>query len=217
MHIFLDLDGTVTESRGEISYEMIEMLQHLKLKNDIVIISGAERERMMKQLLGLDVTLMAQSGNDTSLWKRTLTHNEKKKILTHIRKIIGDISKPNLIDDRGCQIALSLVGHDAPVEEKKKFDPEGTIRKRILKDNPFLSRTLDCRIAGSTCLDYTRKDGTKGKNIKRYMKRMDWKKKDCIFFGDKLQKGGNDESVKGVIPVVSVDSPNDLMLKLKTI
>ena|SRR3990167_6300159 len=213
MKYFFDMDGTICESRQNISFLMLEKLS--ELKHNIIVISGAERERMVEQLEGLNCSIMAQSGNDTHLWKRTLTDNEKKNIIAHIRKIIGDISKPDLIDDRGCQISLSLVGHHANIELKKKFDPDGKKRERILKDNPFLNDKLECRIAGTTCLDYTRKDGTKGKNIERFIKAMEWSKKDCIYFGDKLYKGGNDESVIGIIKIVGVANPADLMLKLE--
>lgn len=208
------MDGCLTESRQKISGEMYVKVSKLSEYYDIVVVSGAERERMNKQLHGLNCIMMAQSGND-SLWKRILNDNEKEKILKHIRKIIGDVSKPDLIDDRGCQISLSLIGHNANIEEKKKFDADNKIRERILKDNPFLSLNLECRIAGTTCLDYTRKDGTKGKNIERLIKTLNWKKEDCVYYGDKLQKGGNDESVIGVINTVAVANPQELMLKLK--
>ncbi len=206
------MDGTVTESRQDISGEIYVKLSKLATQYHLIVISGAEKERMVKQLQGLPVEIMAQSGNDTQYWQRTLNDNEKEKIFNHINKIAK--VKPEMIDDRGCQIALSFTGHDAYIEDKKLFDPDGKKREKILKDNPFLSTKLECRIAGTTCLDYTRKDGTKGKNIERFIKVMGWKKDDCIYFGDKLMKGGNDESVINVIPVVQVDNPKDLMIKL---
>jgi len=212
-HLFLDMDNTVCESRQDISDKMLEVLQHLGRTHDIVVISGAEKERMRDQLKNLDCITMAQSGNDTYLWKKTLTDNEKKKILNHINRIVE--VKSDMVDDRGCLIALSLVGHSAPIELKKIYDPTGKIREKILKDKPFLNNKLECRIAGTTCLDYTRKDGTKGKNIERFIRQMGWNKKDCLYFGDKLMKGGNDESVIGVIKVVEVESPADLLNKLQ--
>jgi phosphomannomutase len=210
-HIFADMDGTVCESREKISTTMLEALTHLK--HDLVIISGAERERMKVQLLGLDCYIMAQSGNDTHLWKKNLTENNKKKILAHIKKIVE--VKEDMIDDRGCQISLSFVGHHAPIELKKTFDPIGQTRIKLLKEKPFINNMLECRVAGTTCLDYTRKDGMKGKNIGKFIKQMGWDKKECIYFGDKLYKGGNDESVVGVIEVVPVKNPQDLLEKLK--
>lgn len=215
MNIFADLDGTICESRQKISKEMLAKLFELSTKHEIIVISGAGRERIYEQLGGLDCIVMAQSGNDTDIWNKTLSLNEKKKILNHIRKVTGDVTKEDLIDDRGCQISLSLVGHNADIEVKKKFDPDSKKRKKILKEHPFVSSKLECRIAGTTCFDYTRKDGTKGKNIEHFIKYHKWNKKDCIYYGDKLMKGGNDESVVGIIKTVEVANPQELMLKLK--
>lgn len=214
-HLFFDLDGTICESREKISRLMLKTLWNIDLTHDIVIVSGAEKERMVSQLRGFQCPLLAQSGNDTHLWKRTLNANDRKKIIAHIRKIVGEVTKEDMIDDRGCQISLSLVGHRAPIELKKTFDPTGQIRTKILKEKPFINNKLECRIAGTTCLDYTRKDGTKGKNIERFINHLGWNKKDCVYFGDKLYRGGNDESVIGVIEVVPVKNPEDLLEKLK--
>lgn len=225
--IFTDLDGTICESRQKISKEMKKLLSKL----DLIAISGASKEQMKYQLDGLKCEIMAQSGNDTKYWKNKLTHKEKQEILNHINKVVIAVQrlryfgflnlvhlrriKPDLIDDRGCQISLSLLGHNAKIEDKKLFDPDNKIRKAVLKEEPFISKTLECRIAGTTCFDYTRKDGTKGTNIARLIKHLKWNKKDCIYFGDKLQKGGNDESVIGVIKCIEVANPSDLMIQLK--
>lgn len=212
-HLFFDLDGTLTESRQEISQEMYDTLVEAKSEFDIIVISGAEKERIKKQLKELDVEIMAQSGNDTQYWKNLLTEKEKEKIVEHTRKF--GFSVDFMREDRGCQISLSFTGHNAPQEIKNAFDPDSKKRQKLLKEHPFIHKTLECRIAGSTCLDYTRKNGTKGKNIERLIKLKKWNKKDCIYFGDKLFKGGNDESVIGVIKVVEVANPTDLLAKLK--
>ena len=213
-HFFLDLDGTITESRQDISFEMFGRLSKLGLFNDIIVISGAEKNRIEKQLKKLPVDyIMAQSGNETKFWNDKLTREEKEEIYNHVNKIV--YIKQDMLDDRGCQVSLSFVGHHADVEEKKQFDPDGLKRIDILKEFPFESETLECRVAGATCLDYTRKNGTKGKNIERLIKHLDWKKEDCIYFGDKLFKGGNDESVIGVIDTVEVANPTELLEKLK--
>lgn len=209
-HLFFDMDGTITESRQDISIEMFRKLA--KLKQDIIVISGAEIERMKKQLSNLPVFYMAQSGNDTKFWNDKLTDKELKEIYKHADKII--YIKADMLQNRGCQVSLSLVGHNADMEIKKKFDPDGTLRVDLLKEFPFESETLECRVAGTTCLDYTRKNGTKGKNIERLINYFKWKKEDCVYFGDKLMKGGNDESVVGVMDTVAVANPTDLLLKL---
>ncbi len=213
-HFFFDLDGCVTESRQIISPEMKAKLATLPR---VIVISGAERSRMEYQLDGLDCEIMAQSGNETSLWKNLLTEKETKEIEEHI-KIISKFSeqfgKSKQIDYRGCQISYAFVGHDAPNEIKKKFDPDKAKRTEIMRLCPFASETLEGRIAGTNCIDYTPKVGTKGKNIERFIRQKGWSKNECVYYGDNLQKGGNDESVLGVIKCIAVTDPGDLLARL---
>lgn len=221
-HFFFDMDGTICESRQIISAQMKKQLAKLRAKgNSIIVISGAERERIKKQLDGLKVDyIMAQSGSDSPFWKRKITTYQEIEVEQHLREIkkqypFYNWSSFDLVDRRGCQISFSFVGHHEDLEIKNKFDPDGSTRINILKKVPFYSLSLECKVAGSTCYDYTHKEYTKGKNIERLIKRVKWDKKDCVYFGDKLFKGGNDETVIGVIETVEVKSPEDLSAKLK--
>lgn len=205
-NIFMDMDGTVCESRQIISDEMRDFLNGLN--KNIFVISGASREQMEKQLKGLNCTILAQSGNDTPRWKHKLNFQEKIEIHTHIAKIMMHynqyFNKPHreMVEDRGCQITLSLVGHNADIELKKIFDPDKRRRKRILHKIPFESSGLTATIAGTTCIDYTRVGGDKGGNLKKWIKDLDVDT--CIYFGDNLQYGGNDYSVVGVMKTIPV-------------
>lgn len=225
-HFFFDMDGTVCESRQTITSEMKEALERL---GDIHIISGAKREQMEKQLDGLKCNIMAQSGNDTDLWYKKLTKEEIKEIDFHISSFMNNCSDYiykmmeygyRIIENRDCQVSFSFVGHDAPIEQKIVFDPEKSYRMKFLAMNPFNSKNLEVRIAGTTCLDYTRKDGKKGNNIKEYIKKKKFNIDECIYIGDALFKGGNDESVIEIIPemkVVKVDGIKDTLRFAKEI
>ena len=207
---FFDLDGTICESKQIISKKMKEILSKL---TNLIVISGATQEQISYQLNNLSCTILAQSGNDTPLWQNYLTWEQIDEIKAHVNSFYG-LGTSNL-QDRGCQASFSFTGHNAPIEQKKNFDPTGKIRQHILKKFPFKSKTLMVTVAGTTCLDYTLKKGNKGQNIKRWIKEKGLNKKDCIFFGDALFQGGNDESVKGIIKTISVENPQDLIKKLK--
>lgn len=217
-HIFADLDGTITESRQVISFAMKRKLSSLKIP--IIVISGAEVKRIEQQLDGFLCIKMGQNGNDCPYWYNKLTKREVKIILNHINKISQYTGVPineETLHNRGCQISFSLIGHTAPIEVKKDYDPTKEIRNFILKKTPLKSHNLEVRVAGTTCLDYNRKGNLKGDNIKRYMKLHNLNKKDCIYYGDNFEKGGNDESVLGVMKCVKVKSPKDLLAKLTKI
>lgn len=221
---FLDLDGTITESRQIISQEMRAKL--LSLKEPIVVISGAERKQMEYQLNGLPCVILAQSGNDSPLWQNKLSKEEVQEVYRHLDEIAKEFPQyidnyyehfwnmDDLVENRGCQIAFSFIGHHAQRTEKVTFDPTKKKRIAILKKVPFKSKTLKCTVAGTTCLDYTKKGGDKGSNLKRWIKENNLKKKDCVYFGDALFKGGNDESVIGVMKCVEIKDPDDLLKKL---
>ena len=74
-HFFFDMDGTATESQQVISKEIREYLQILKSKEfSIVIVSGAAKEQVLKQLAGTEVDyILAQSGNDSPFWQKLFT------------------------------------------------------------------------------------------------------------------------------------------------
>ena len=213
-YFFFDMDGTVTESRQIIKQDMKDELAKLP---HVILISGAERSQMLTQLDGLGLTyVMAQSGNDTSpFWYHELKEKEIAEATAHMKRMtaIG----PDMVENRGCQITLSLTGHHAPIPVKKNFDPSRKKRNTLLFKFPFKSKTLACRVAGTTCFDYTRKEGTKGKNIQRLIEALGWKKEDCVYLGDALFKGGNDESVIGVIPTIQVKNPADTISIIKSL
>lgn len=217
MKYFFDMDGTICESRQLVSPEMKKALH--KLKSDIVIISGASKKQMRKQI-GKNTTkyIMGQSGAE--YFKKLLSKKEKEEIYTHIgkiKKLMPDyfIDETDLIQDRGSQISLSFIGHNADHEKKRTFDKGGLYRQSILNTIPFKSDTLEVRVAGTTCLDYVMKEYTKGKSIEKLIAQKGWNKDECIYFGDALFKGGNDETVIGVITTVAVANPQDLLNKLK--
>ncbi len=214
----MDMDGTVTESRQHISFEMLDFLSGID--EDIVVISGANEERMKDQLCTLDCLMMSQSGAVCEFWKYELTPEEENEIMAHIWKIKEDKDfKPllpnDIIHNRGAQISLSFLGHTAPIEDKREYDPNGELRRKFLKKYPFKSKTIEVHVAGTTCLDYTNKNYTKGKNIERLIKEMNWEPRECIYFGDALYENGNDETVKGIIDTIAVTDPFDLLESLK--
>jgi hydroxymethylpyrimidine pyrophosphatase-like HAD family hydrolase len=133
-------------------------------------------------------------------------------VRTDYSYLFTKIDKEDLLQDRGCQISFSFVGHNADLASKKAFDPDGARRTKYLHSVPFEDKEITVNVGGTTCLDYISKEGTKGKNIERLLKLKKWKPEDCVYVGDALFKGRNDETVIGVIPnLVRVDSPIDTL------
>jgi hydroxymethylpyrimidine pyrophosphatase-like HAD family hydrolase len=183
---------------------MLDVLK--KLNHKVFVISGAEYSRMLIQC-PLECVYMPQNGNEVYENGKCLWSNElfdKQEIRKHIMNLAMERDmgvNDDMIDDRGSQISFSFIGHHAPFEKKKAFDPDRKIRIDLLERFPFPKAV----IGGTTCIDYI--PYTKGQNIRKYMDLNGLKVHECLYVGDAFMNYGNDATVMGVIPVLEVKSP----------
>lgn len=108
----------------------------------------------------------------------------------------------------GAQISYSFVGHHADITLKKEFDPGGSKRREVLASHPP-PVGIEVRVGGTTCLDYFPYGLNKGFNVRKYASLRGWPMRECIYVGDALFPGGNDESVIGVMPTFPVQDPEE--------
>lgn len=231
-HVFFDMDNTVTPSRSPIEEAMKETFDALCERKDVVVVSGGEETRMWKQMTDYfrgQIGILAQNGNfglskgSKHVWARTLSKAEKEEILEHIMSVekkYGELiakfrKEEKLIEDRGCQISFSFVGHNASLADKLKFDPDGTVRRKILQELPLLSQNIEAKLGGTTCFDYNQLGKNKGYNIKELSKLFGWSLEDCLYVGDALFPGGNDDSVIGVCDTLQVANPSEALAAIQ--
>lgn len=216
-HYFFDLDGTLTESRSLISERMTDALHALAQKADVIIISGAEVKQMEKQIPWImdgSAIVMGQSGNDArGMWENKLTDAEVSRIMSHTRAVqeahsAYDIDDDDRLELRGGQVSFSMIGHNADKARKKEYDPDGSVRREILKEIPFHVDGLSVRIGGTTCLDYSRDDWNKAGNIARLLEEKEWNRDACLYIGDSFFEGGNDAVMKDEMVCVEVTGPS---------
>jgi len=223
-HFFFDMDHTITPARQLMLPEMHSLLTDSG--KDIIIVSGATLEQVERQVGSLSCYRLGQNGNHAidrngnELWRFTLSDTHKTEILRHIDLLIANLDHElhtewTPIEDRGGQITFSPLGNTAPNDLKSAYDPDVTKRFKMLEANPFTSNDLVVKIGGSTSFDYIHKDHHKGSNVARFIDQLGWKKDDCVYYGDGLYPGGNDESVIGVIDTVSVEDHLDTYKKLR--
>jgi HAD superfamily hydrolase (TIGR01484 family) len=222
-HLFFDMDQTIAPSRKPIETRMYDLLN--SLDQDIIIVSGQEVAKIAWQSNELPAYLLGQNGNHAvdldgkEIWNVTLSDSQKREILDHINELTKHLEEePNPewkpIEDRGAQITFSPVGNVAPVEVKQTYDPDKSKRFKLMDEVPFESDELVVKIGGSTSFDYIHKDRHKGANVKKFIEYMNWNPADCVYYGDGLMPGGNDESVIGVIDTIPVDDHADCFKKL---
>lgn len=222
-YIFFDLDNTLTRSRSPITLQMTQLLFQLSKKHEVFIVSGADAKQIAMQVgpkLSGKYWSMGQNGNacitpeGEVLWENKMNWLEKHEVFAYSyklfsAKLFSHKDKHDLLQDRGCQLSYSFIGHHEDVSKKEKFDPDHKKRESVLRRFPFKSKTVEVKIAGTTCLDFFIKGKNKGTNIAALCKKMGWKKSTCLYVGDALFKNGNDESVIGIIPTEAVRDPSE--------
>lgn len=223
-HFFFDLDNTLTRSKQHIEPSHAEILEKLTKHADVVVVSGHD-EGSIKDHLGEGLKshyyILSQNGNHAEdragavLWEHKLSPAQVEAIHTFIAKARAKLAlqvrdENDLIDDRGCEVAYSLIGHHENIETKEAFDPKSEKRMRLLADMQDDAGKLgkeanvEVRVGGTTVLDFMEKGKNKGYNIAEFIKRFKWDANDCVYVGDALFHGGNDETVMGIIPIKAV-------------
>lgn len=217
------MDKTVAPSRQPILPDMYNLL--VQAPFDIVIVSGQTVPLIAWQSSQLPAYRLGQNGNHAvdptgiELWHTPLEPHHRDQILDHISEVIELLDHElnhdwNPIEDRGAQITFSPIGNTAPADVKAVYDPDRKKRDHLLATIPFAAADLVVKIGGSTSLDYLHKDRQKGNNVAKFIELLGWEADECVYYGDGLYPGGNDESVIGVIDTVFVTDHLDCYTKL---
>lgn len=239
-----DLDDTLAITKSPISDKMSETLAKILDRFDVCVISGGRFEQFQIQVIDrLDISpmqlrrlhLMPTCGtryyryNETSRqwdlqYAEDLTVEQKDKIkivLQESAKKLGLWSEHpagEIIEDRNSQITYSALGQQATPEDKYAWDPNGS-KKLALRDLAAKSLPdLEVRAGGTTSIDVTRVGIDKAYGMHKLMDTLEISKDDILFFGDKLQEGGNDYPVKAMgIDSLEVNRWEDTVGRLEAI
>jgi hydroxymethylpyrimidine pyrophosphatase-like HAD family hydrolase len=84
------------------------------------------------------------------------------------------------------------LGQEAPIEEKKKWDPDFTKRKKIKALLDKLIPEFSVRLGGTTSVDVTRLGIDKAYGIRKLRDTLGIGIDEMVFVGDALFPGGND-------------------------
>ena len=147
------------------------------------------------------------------LYSEDFTEVEEGEIIGSLQKAIGlsDVKAATswgaLIEDRGSQITFSALGQH-PLEEKKKWDPDFTKRKRMKAFLDDLIPEFSVRLGGTTSVDVTKQGIDKAYGIRKLRDILSVAIHEMIFVGDALFPGGNDYPAKeaGVASIQVRDS-----------
>ncbi|WP_319492350.1 HAD-IIB family hydrolase [uncultured Desulfobacter sp.] len=238
--IVFDLDGTIAESKSSLDPEMSALLHDLLGIVKVAVISGGDWSQFDKQLLSNfpqderlnNLILLPTCGTKfykyTGLWKKIysedFTADEKEKIISSLKKAIEAAGFTNgkiwgeIIEDRGSQITFSALGQQAPLKEKKKWDPDFIKRKKIKSILDTFIPEFSVRLGGTTSIDVTKPGIDKAYGIGKLKDILGIAIDEMIFIGDALFPGGNDYPAKeaGVVSI-QVRDPNESKRVIETI
>jgi phosphomannomutase len=212
--IVFDLDGTLAESKSSLDSEMATLLSALLDIVKVAVISGGNWPQFQNQLLSnlpedehlQDLSLLPTCGTKfyeyrsgwTLLYAEDFTAEEKVKIIASLEKAIGlagckaEKLWGEAIEDRGSQITFSALGQQAPLQEKKMWDPDFARRKKIKAILDTFIPEFSVRMGGATSIDVTKPGIDKAYGIGKLRDVLDISLKEMIFVGDALFPGGND-------------------------
>jgi hypothetical protein len=239
--IFLfSLNGTLAKNGQPVSKEMADLLDALLANKKVAIISGCNFPRIETQLLNsfsstperlTNLYIFPTSGSRMLCWKGSwvdeytehLTPQQKEIIMIALngalRKIgwvMPDKSYGSVMQDRGTQITFSGLGEYAPTELKSKWDPDRTIREKVVSELQTKIPTYEVRVGGMTSIDITKRGVNKGYGVRKLEELLKSSADSMVFVGDAIFSGGNDFPVKATgVDCIPVKGPLDTLELLK--
>jgi phosphomannomutase len=216
--IIFDLDGTLAESKSSLDAEMAALLGQLLRVVKVAIISGGAwpqyERQMLSYLPGGDIlknlSLLPTCGTKfyrfdgawQSLYSEDFSVDDKQSIISAVNEALdqsgfrAEKHWGDLIEDRGSQITFSAMGQEAPLDEKKKWDPDFEKRKKISAILKPLIPGFSIQLGGSTSIDVTRSGIDKAYGVMKLHEILGVAIQDMIFVGDAIFPGGNDYPAK---------------------
>ena len=206
--VVFDLDGTLAQSKSSIDAEMAALFNKLLGSIKVAVISGGNWPQFQKQVLShlasderlKNLSLLPTCGTQfyqydkswEKLYAEDFTSEQKEKIISSLKKAIEQSGLKaekvwgEVIEDRGSQITFSALGQEAPLEEKVKWDPDFTKRKKMKAILDPLIPEFSVRLGGSTSIDVTKPGIDKAYGIRKLRDILGIAIEDMIFVGDAL-------------------------------
>jgi HAD superfamily hydrolase (TIGR01484 family) len=212
--VVFDLDGTLAESKSALDAEMGRLLEGLLGIVKVAIISGGAWQQFETQILThlpsgdslKNLSLPPACGTRfyryrtgwELLYAQDFTAAQRQKILDALRRSIDRVGEKvrktwgEVIECRGSQITFSALGQQAPLKEKKQWDPDLAKCRKMIAVLETLIPECSVHLGGATSVDITQRGIDKGYGIKKLHDVLRIEIHDMLFIGDAVFPGGND-------------------------
>jgi HAD superfamily hydrolase (TIGR01484 family) len=221
--VAFDLDDTLAPSKSSMDPSMVPVFAELLATTQVCVISGGQIEQFRSQFLtslgevspeALErLHLMPTCGTQyyryvagtwTEIYAENLTATERDDAMSALKSSALSLGLWEtktwgpVLEDRGSQVTFSALGQDAPLAEKKSWDPDGRKKSALREKVAALLPSLEVRSGGSTSIDITRKGIDKAYGMTKLSELTGVPLTDMIFVGDRLDPDGNDYPVKAL-------------------
>lgn len=238
--IVFDLDGTLAASKSPLEPAMGELIGKLLEVAQVAVISGGAWPQFESQLLAnlprtikLDrLSLLPTSGTRflrfdgkwTQLYAEDFSPEQKDKIIKALNQCFDASGfRPQqhwgeIIEDRGSQITLSALGQQAPLDQKKTWDPDFAKRKKIKAMLEPLLPEFSIGLGGASSIDVTRPGVDKAYGIGKLKEVLGIPIREMLFVGDALFEGGNDYPARRTgVTCIQVKGPEESKRVIETV
>lgn len=204
MRFIFDVDGTLTPSRQRIDAGFEKFFMDFCEDNEVYFVTGSDRPKTIQQLgeeiYNRAVRVYNCSGN--SVWEQDeLVHAKHWEVPYELIDFLTKRMRMTLFDPKhwaghhiefrpGC-VNFSIVGRNADWFYRQKYikyDEMYNERSNIANDINFIFPDLTASVGGETGIDIYPKGWDKSQIVDMHFEDCS----DVIFFGDKMEEGGND-------------------------
>jgi HAD superfamily hydrolase (TIGR01484 family) len=229
--VAFDLDDTLAPSKAPLPDEMRLALRDLLAVTQVCVISGGQIEQFRSQVVerlgdlpsgsARHLHLMPTCGTQywrlgetglTCVYAEDLTDEEKQRAMSAVEEqakrlgLWAERTWGPALEDRGSQITFSALGQQAPLDEKRAWDPTGEKKNRLRQAVQEQLPDLEVRSGGSTSVDITRRGIDKAYGMRRLAEITEVPFAETLFVGDRLDPDGNDYPVKALgVPTRAVE------------
>lgn len=202
-----DVDGTLTPSRGKIDSEFHDWFLQFCKEEPVFLVTGSDHPKTLEQL-GEDICYHVKrvfncSGSDVWMQGKNIESNPwkladfpRKWLMEQLEESNFEFRTGNHIEERPGMVNFSVVGRNADQSMRARYveyDKTFKERARIAREFNYIfgegtSHPMHATVGGETGIDIHPLGANKSQILK-YFKPYDG----LVFFGDRMEEGGNDE------------------------
>ena len=234
--VMFDYDGTLAPSKQPIDHAMGIALAKLLERMPVAVTCVGALPHLLKLLVARlpesarlsNLSLLPASGGALyqyvdggweRVYEETINESDTRAIETAVRdgaRATGfvDFAEPawgERIEHRGAQVALLALGTDAPLVEKRAWDPDRRKRSALVDAiSARLPAGYRATIGGTATIAIAKARVDKAYGVRQLCTRLHISEADVLYVGDELGTDGNDASVLATnAQVYAVDDSTD--------